>query len=113
MKFAAKKRDLKLELVLLDGSEKTIEGPEIGGRQAGEIAQTMNSGGLEFDKLPTEDRTPMAAGDLFGSQLSMVYTEIEPGWWVDNLDLSTIKNVRTYVIAELLGMETGEAGSAT
>lgn len=111
MKFTAKKRDLKLELVLLDGTEKAIEGPEFGGRQAGELAQRMNAGGLAFDRLEPEERTPIAAGDLFGDQLSMVYTDVDSKWWVDNLDISTIKDVRSYVIAELLGMETGEAGS--
>ena len=104
MKFVAKKYDLDLELVTTSGETVEIKGPEtLSGRQAGELANRMNSGGLEFDALPDEDKTPLAIGILFGEQLSWVYTTVRPEWWVDNIDLTTIKDIRDFVIQTLLG----------
>lgn len=108
LKFKAKKIDLDLELTTLTGEVAELKGPIFSGREAGELANTMNNGGMEFDKLPEEKRTPIEAGLMFGAQLAWVYPEKAPDWWVDNLDITTIKEVRNHVIATLLGVKKKE-----
>ena len=105
MKFTAKKIDLDLDLTTLSGDEIPIAGPTFSGREAGELAQRINNGGLEFDKLEIEERTPLAAADLFSEQLCWVYPDIKPEWWVDNFDIGTIKDIRLHIVATLLGVE--------
>lgn len=105
MKFTAKKIDLDLELTTIAGEILAVKGPAFSGREAGGCANRLNNGGLEFDRLDPELRTPMAAATMFSDQLSSIYVDVAPEWWAENLDLSTIKEIRNHVIATLLGVE--------
>lgn len=110
MRFESK-IDLDLELTLVGGDEREIAGPRLSARQAGALAQMMNDGGAEFDKMSSKKRTPEAVGVLFSGQLSEVYDDVAPEWWTENLSLGTIKEIRDFVLSTLLGVERKGASS--
>jgi hypothetical protein len=118
MRFVAKKIDLDLELTTLSSEKVKVPGPIVSGTQAGKLAERFTEEDQEFDRLPDEERTAVTIGRHFAAQLAGVYAPgsgeeglvdpdpwSDPGWWMDNFDVVTIKEIRGFVVATLLGVK--------
>lgn len=97
MKFEAKKIDLELELVTLDGETLTLTPKKL-------VTATETVVILEqWTKLESAAKTNVQRVKLAASELSILYPR-EADWFMNNFDMGTLNEVLNYVAGAIGGI---------
>lgn len=108
MKFEAKKLDLALELITLEGKEVELDCKEIvTGEKAAEIMDSIATMDKEFNLAKDIDKRSSAMIALLGKQLSSIYDN-DPSWWGQNLDPGSIVEIKNHVVSSLMKVRKKE-----
>jgi len=118
--FKSKKIDLTLELTTLAGEECVIKGPtNISAKYAGAMMKkwaayenkddNKKDSSANKNKNNTDDDTPVdeviKIAETIATELSFVYTDTEPEWFLSNFDMGTLNDILKWVAEELTGLK--------
>ena len=104
MKFQAKHVTLKIEIVQLDSKERELSVPPLNAQKAANLLDRLIEEDEKFDSSHEKNKpiyTELSAH--YARQLADIYGT-EASYWSDNVDGTTIADVKRYVIDELLGV---------
>ena len=107
MRYESKKIDLTLELVTLSGEELIVKGPtNISAKYAGAMMKKWAAyENKDEDNKDSPADEVIKIADTIAIELSFIYTDTKPEWFLDNFDMGTLNDILRWVAEELTGLK--------